>query len=151
MKFVYSYSHKLHYPQTEYHRGEMVTPFEKPERVDLIIRHLDEVGFTSIQCDESWNSEPVLKVHSADYMQFLETAWQEWLAAGFKGDLMAGNFPVRRMQQRCPKHIDGKAGFYSSGNDTSINDGTWEAAKASCMAAQQAQKVVATGDAACLA
>ena len=46
MKFVYSDSHKLHYPQTEYHRGEMVTPFEKPERIDLIIRHLDEVGFT---------------------------------------------------------------------------------------------------------
>ena len=107
----------------------MVTPFEKPERIDLIIRHLDEVGFTGIQCDELWNSEPVLKVHSADYLQFLETAWQEWLAAGFKGDLMAGNFPVRRMQQRCPKHIDGKAGFYSSGNDTSINDGTWEAAR----------------------
>ena len=99
----------------------MVTPFEKPERIDLIIRHLDEVGFTGNQCDDLWNSEPALKVHSADYLQFLETAWEEWLAAGFKGDLMAGNFPVRRMQQRCPKHIDGKAGFYSSGNDTSIN------------------------------
>ena len=102
------------------------------------MRHLDEVGFTGIQYFGSWDSGPVLKVHSADYLLFLETAWQEWLAAGFKGDLMAGNFPVRRMQQRCPKHIDGKAGFFSSGNDTSINDGTLEAAKASCMVAQQA-------------
>ena len=151
MKFIYSDSHKLHFPQAEYHRGEMVTPFEKPERIDLITSRLDEVGFTGIQCDELWDSEPVLKVHSTDYLQFLETAWQEWLAAGFDGDLMAGNFPVRRMQQRCPKHIDGKAGFYSSGNDTSINAGTWEAAQASCMTAQQAQKVVANGDAACLA
>ena len=77
MKFVYSDSHKLHYPQKEYHRGEMVTPFEKPERIDLIIRHLDEVGFTGNQCDDLWNSEPALKVHSADYLQFLETAWEE--------------------------------------------------------------------------
>ena len=58
------------------------------------------------------------KVYSSDYLQFLETAWKEWQAAGFKGDLMAGNFPVRRMQQRCSKYINFKAGFYSSGNDT---------------------------------
>ncbi|MFZ8921307.1 MAG: histone deacetylase family protein, partial [bacterium] len=74
MKFIYSDSHKLHFPQAEYHRGEMVPPFEKPERIDLITARLDEVGFTGIQCDELWNSEPVLKVHSADYLQFLETA-----------------------------------------------------------------------------
>ena len=151
MKFIHSDSHKLHFPQTEYHRGEMVTPFEKPERINLIIDHLDKVGFTSIKCDNFWNAEPVLKIHSLDYLQFLETAWEEWQVAGFKGDLMAGNFPVRRMHQKCPKHIDGKAGFFSSGNDTSINAGTWKAAKASCMVAQLAQKVVANGDSASLA
>ena len=151
MKFIYSDSHKLHFPQAEFHRGQMVTPFENPERIDLIIDHLEEVGFTGIKCDDFWDVEPVLKIHSADYLEFLETAWEEWLAAGFTGDLMAGNFPVRRMQQRCPKHIDGKAGFYSSGNDTSINAGTWQAVKASYMTAKQAQKVVANGDAGSLA
>ena len=70
----------------EYHRGEMVTPLEKPERIDLIMRHLCEAGFTAIQYDGSWDSGPVQKVHSADYLLFLKTAWQEWRAAGFKGD-----------------------------------------------------------------
>ena len=41
MKFIYTDSHKLHFPQTEYHRGEIVTPFEKPERIDLIMHHLE--------------------------------------------------------------------------------------------------------------
>ena len=53
---------------------EMVTPFEKSERIDLIIRHLDEVGFTGNQCDDLWNSEPALKVHSAHYLEFIENA-----------------------------------------------------------------------------
>ena len=74
MKFIYSGSHKLHFPQAEFHRGQMVTPFENPERIDLIIDHLEDVGFTGIKCDDFWDVEPSLKIHSADYLEFLETA-----------------------------------------------------------------------------
>jgi acetoin utilization deacetylase AcuC-like enzyme len=151
MKFIYSDAHRLHAPQAEYHRGEMVAPFDNSQRIDLIRDQLCKIGFPEDKNDDLWNPELVLKIHASDYLEFLETAWEKWLEAGFKGDLMAGNFPVRRMHQRCPSFIDGKAGFYSFGNDTSINRGTWEAAKASCMVAQKAQRLVANGDAAALA
>ncbi len=48
----------------------MVTPFEKPERIDLIIRHLEEVGFTGINV-MSHGIRTCSEGSPADYLQFL--------------------------------------------------------------------------------
>ena len=40
MKVVYSEDHRLHFPQGELYGGEFVTPFERPSRVEYILREL---------------------------------------------------------------------------------------------------------------
>ena len=54
------------------------------------------------------------------------------------------------MQQRCPKHIDGKVGYYIHSVETCITAGTWDAACASASVALTAQKLIAGGRTICL-
>ncbi len=80
------------------------------------------------------------------YLEFLETAWDEWKAEGFAGEIIAASFPARRMQTtRPPRNIDGKAGYYCLASETAITAGTWAAALSSAASAQAAQKHVAGG------
>ena len=50
------------------------------------------------------------------------------------------------MQQRVPSHIEGKMGYYCLAMETSISNGTWEAARASVNVALTAQKLMAEGE-----
>jgi acetoin utilization deacetylase AcuC-like enzyme len=89
--------------------------------------------------------KPLRRVHDKGFIRFLETAWDEWTAAGYRGEIIPTGFPMRRMQLRVPRHIDGKAGYYALATETAITAGTWEAACASASVAQTAQRLVAAG------
>ena len=151
MKVVYSEEHRQHFPQGELWGGELVTPFERPSRMEYILRRLNDRGFTEICGPGRLDMSVVRKVHDKGYLKFLETAWSEWQAAGFRGEIIASGFPARRMQQRAPRHIDGKAGYYALAAETAITAGTWAAAQASAAVALTAQKLVAGGEPAAFA
>tara|TARA_R100000935_G_scaffold58146_1_gene94125 strand:- start:99 stop:845 length:747 start_codon:yes stop_codon:yes gene_type:complete len=55
------------------------------------------------------------------------------------------------MRERVPKDIDGRLGYYSFAAETSITEGTWDAACASANVALTAQSLVANGDPAAFA
>jgi acetoin utilization deacetylase AcuC-like enzyme len=93
----------------------------------------------------------VAKIHDAGYLEFLETAWSQWVKAGYRGELLPTVFPNRSLQQRIPRWIDGKAGYYAHSVETAITAGTWAAAKSSAAVALTAQKHVASGAAAAFA
>lgn len=78
-------------------------------------------------------------------MNFLQTAWDEWKAAGFKGEAITTTWPARRMADKCPTFIEGKLGYYASAAETSISPGTWEAAYASAQVALTGAKRVLDG------
>jgi acetoin utilization deacetylase AcuC-like enzyme len=73
---------------------------------------------------------PLLRVHDAQYLEFLERAWEDWIAAGNRGEAIPDCWPARRMTQRRPHSITGKLGYYAMAGETSISGGTWEAARA---------------------
>ena len=145
MKTFFSEKHRLHFPQAELSGGEFVTPFERPSRAEYILNRLRERGFDAPVAPDEADRKPILELHDAGYVSFLETAWDEWKAAGFAGEIMPTAFPARRMQARCPDHIDGKVGYYALACETAMTAGTWEAALSSCASAQSAQKHVASG------
>ncbi len=151
MKVIYSEEHRSHFPQGELYGGEFVTPFERPSRVEYVLRRLKQVGLADISPPGKLDWKPVRKVHDKGFLKFLETAWDEWVAAGFRGEILPTGFPVRGMQQRIPKNIDGKAGYYTLAVETAITAGTWEAAQASAAVALTAQKLVAGGERAAFA
>ena len=124
---VYSDTHRLPAPRGEIHGGELVTPFESPFRADLILEAVREAGHGPVIEPEELGMEAVLAIHDADYVRFLETAWDRWTAEGYAGDAIPTCFPARRMVQRRPEDIDGLLGYYAFAAETSIAAGTWQA------------------------
>ncbi len=151
MKVIYSQDHQLHFPRAELYGGEFVTPFERPARVEIILARLRERGLTDIAPPAELDPAPLRKIHDAGFLSFLETCWEEWVAAGYRGEALPLIFPARRMQQRCPRHIDGKLSYYALANETAITAGSWRAAQASCAVVQTAQRLIADGERAAFA
>lgn len=145
MLTVYSDKHALRDARTELYGGELVPPFECPVRAEHILERVREVGLGEVIAPREFSLEPVTRIHDSGFIHFLEHCWQEWVAAGFKGEAIAANWPARGMQQRAPHHIEGKIGYYALAAETSISDGTWQAARASVDVALTAQSAVADG------
>ena len=146
MRTIYSEQHRLRDARTELYGGELVQPFEKPSRAETVLRVVRESGLGEISPPEAFSLEPVLAVHDADYIAFLETAWQEWQAAGYAGEVIASVWPARRMQSRVPRFIDGKVGYYAMAAETSISEGTWAAALSSKDVALTGAKALLEGE-----
>lgn len=145
MKTVYSDKHKLRNSATELYGGELVPPFECPERAEIIRARVEAVGLGEIIPPTEHGLDPALKVHTPDFIDFLGSAWDEWTAAGMKGEAIASTWPARRMTDRRPDFIDGKLGYYAMACETAISGGTWEAARASCDVALTGADLVRDG------
>lgn len=145
MQVVRSDDHLKHFPKGELSGGLFVRPFECPERWQHIMDRLGVRGFKDFAEPAALDMGPVRQIHDQGFLEFLETAWDRWLAEGYEGEILATCFPARRMQVRKPVHIDGLVGYYALAIETAITSGTWEAAQASAAIAQTAQRIVAGG------
>ncbi len=130
MKTIYNPTHQLRDAQTELYGGRLVPPFECPSRAETILKAVKQADLGLIEAPDSFGMEPALAVHDAGFLDFLENAWEEWCKAGYTGEAIASIWPARRMQNRVPRHIDGKLGYYAQAAETSITEGTWQAALA---------------------
>jgi acetoin utilization deacetylase AcuC-like enzyme len=92
-------------------------------RIDAI---LEAVGTTEAPRD--CGMEPLLAVHSADYLAFLEAAHREWVAAGREGDAFPYTFPLVRRRAQSWDRVDAKLGHYGFDTSSPIGPGTWESA-----------------------
>ena len=128
---IYSEDHRKREAKTELYGGELVEPFERPSRMDYILHRLDEVKLGEIIAPREFGMDPILGIHDADYVSFLENCWDDWRTEYETGEAIPSVWPARRMQQRRPNHIDGKLGYYALAGETAICSGTWEAARAS--------------------
>ena len=58
MKIVYSEDHRLHAGAMEMINGEMLPMFEKPERMDMILKRIADLGFGEMLEPESFDGSP---------------------------------------------------------------------------------------------
>lgn len=151
MKTVYSPLHHRRTALSELDGGILVAPFEKPSRVETILSRFRERQLGDVIAPEEFGLAPIQRVHDAGYIAFLETAWTDWKAAGKPGEAIPAIWPGRGMRQRVPKDIDGQLGYYAFAAETSITDGTWEAACASVNVALTGQKLIQQGERAAFA
>ncbi|RMF37182.1 MAG: histone deacetylase family protein [Alphaproteobacteria bacterium] len=135
METIYSEKHRLRDAKTELYGGELVAPFERPSRADHILARLRETGLGPVSSPDDFGMAPILAVHDAGFVAFLREAWREWEASGYPGEAIPTCWPARRMAQRVPEFIEGKLGYYALACETSISQGTWEAAYASAQTA----------------
>jgi acetoin utilization deacetylase AcuC-like enzyme len=77
----------------------------------------------------NFDMDIIYKIHDKKYVDFLNNAWNEWVALGFKGEAIPTVYPSRSMNSDVvPTFIEGKLGYYCLANETSISEGTVEAA-----------------------
>jgi acetoin utilization deacetylase AcuC-like enzyme len=145
MLTVYSDDHALQDGRLELVDGQLVPCFETPRRAFLIRDRVDEVRLGPIVPPESFGRPPLERVHRADFVDFLATAWGRWTATGRDHDALPWMWPNRHLRQVRPERIDGLMGYYSFDAGTPLTAGTWRAAKASADVALTAAKLLAEG------
>ena len=89
LKTVFSEKHAHRDVRTELFGGELGAPFECPKRAELIKARVLEVGLGPAIDPTGHAVKPILAVHDAAYVAFLETAFERYQAAGFKGEAIA--------------------------------------------------------------
>lgn len=127
---VFSKEHVLRNAATELYGGQLVRPHECPERAEIVLERVRSVSLGEVVEPARFGLAPVLRVHEAQFVDFLSRAWTDWVAAGNRGEAIPDNWPARRMTQRPPRHISGRLGYYAMAAETSISAGSWEAARA---------------------
>jgi len=110
---VFSTQHTLRSPRTELYGGELVSPHESPQRAQIVLERVETQRLGQVIAPENFGSAPLLRVHDRSYIEFLRQAWNEWVAAGNRGEAIPDCWPARRMNQRCPNSITGKLGYYA--------------------------------------
>ena len=151
METIYSEDHRLRDAQTELSGGQLVYPFERPSRMDYILRRLNDVQLGPVAAPDPFEMASALAVHDPAYVRFLETVWDAWVAEGNAGEAIATNWPARRMAQTCPENIDGKLGYYALASETSITQGTWASTQASAAVALTGARRILGGAGGCFA
>jgi acetoin utilization deacetylase AcuC-like enzyme len=108
--------------------GVMGPSVESPDRADIIEAALRDVGYEFAE-PEVADLDLLRRVHDADYVDFLATAWDRWIGAGKTAPAaMALMWPTRGFRPQRPDDIAGQLGHYSFTADTSIVAGSYSAA-----------------------
>jgi acetoin utilization deacetylase AcuC-like enzyme len=142
---IFSEAQRRRSAVSELHGGLLVPPHESVARVDFVLAQIHAVGLGEVVPPDEVGLEPILRVHDAAFVDFLEHAWQDWVAAGYQGEAIPSCWPARGLRCRAPAHIDGRLGYYAFAAETSINEGTWTAARASAAVAVSAARRLAAG------
>lgn len=145
MLTVYSDAHRLQDGKAELNDGKLVPCFEMPRRADMVLDRVKNVGLGDVIEPQAFGKAPILRVHDAAFVSFLEEAWRLWTATGRTHDALPLNWPVRGMRNLEPEAIDGKLSYYSFDAGTPVTAGTWKAASAAVDVALTGQKQVAKG------
>jgi acetoin utilization deacetylase AcuC-like enzyme len=146
MKTIYSEDHALQAGRVELIGAELVPCFEKPERAQIVLDRIQQVGLGDVVPPRHFSRQALTSVHDPDFVEFLETAWAQWTAAHGDRDALPMSWAVRTMRQKVPDAIDGKLGFYCLDAATPITAGTWRAATAAADCALTAAALVSHGE-----
>ena len=150
MNVYYSDTHRQHNPAFELFDGGQRVPYlENPDRLDKILSALDKTAWAEIKEPLDFGLDPILAVHDPGYINFLASAWDEWIAMQPASDtpsqnlvLLPATFALRR-KPHIPASVLGRAGYYIMDLSAGIVKGTYKAARASVNCALSAAKLIA--------
>jgi acetoin utilization deacetylase AcuC-like enzyme len=145
VKAVYSDKHVSHDPQFFLVRGQVKRTTEQPERAVRLLKGLHD-GQHTIVAPTEFGQGPRARVHSAEYLRFLEEGWDEWTKLADYGAEMIANFHPNRVAGAYPTHIIGKLGWHTADTACPIGPGTYAGACASTDVAATAAQMVLDGE-----
>ncbi|OPG72064.1 acetylpolyamine amidohydrolase [Pseudomonas ogarae] len=144
---IYSEAHSEHFGKSELIDGVFHPSFECPERAIQILASLRERSVGPIIAPDDYGISPLASLHSPEYIEFFQNAWQRWVAEGNTFDMlsMLSSSEVGRNQPPKSKNIFAQMGYYSIDMVTPVTQGSWTAAYGAAQAALTAQNRMAAG------
>ncbi len=155
MKTFYNHLHAQHQGKVEMFRGALVPCFEVPARADDVLAELQRRQLGAVLEPQAFEETALTAIHSPRYLNFLATAWDQWVAldpANADKDILPSVWPTRTFRTDIePDNFAAKVGLYSYDAGTPFTSGTWVASRAGAHCALSAAQAVLAGDRAAFA
>jgi acetoin utilization deacetylase AcuC-like enzyme len=155
MLTFYNDRHALHQGKVEMFRGELVPCFEVPARADFVLQELQSRRLGEVRSPAPFPDSALTRVHAARYIDFLRSAWDEWVAldpANAQRDALPSYWPIRSFRSDVlPASFPARMGLFSFDAGSPLTSGTWTAARAGADCALAAAQRLVAGDRAAFA
>ncbi|MEM1402147.1 MAG: histone deacetylase family protein [Pseudomonadota bacterium] len=151
MKIIASDDHRQHAPEFELAPGAFNPIFEIPDRAEIVLRSLQEHEVGTVIAPSAQADDAMLQIHERSYVEFLQTAHDDYRQLGGKGNPTACVWPRGNMRSDSSDSIIAKFGRYCFDGAVPITESTYEAVIASRDIALTATKQVYDGDRAAFA
>jgi acetoin utilization deacetylase AcuC-like enzyme len=149
MLIFHNPDHHLHAGRQEMHRGRLIDCHETPARLDHVMAELQRRPVGELRVPGEADLALVRRLHDPGYLDFLATAWDQWLAldpANAALDVLPSVWPVRGMRTDVhPADFSALVGRYAFDAGSPITAGTWAAARAGAACAIDAARAVLAG------
>jgi acetoin utilization deacetylase AcuC-like enzyme len=145
MQIFVSKSHRAHAAKVELVPGKLTAALDVARRVDVVTEALvaRRLGTLVDAPPATW--QELCTVHSANYLSFLEGAWDRWRASfGDSVDALPYVWSHRNRPPRCPQSIEGQLGYFMFDGVSPITPGMWPASIGAAGAALAAAASVKT-------
>lgn len=154
MRAFYHPDQSLH-EQLQYMRfGKIVAPKDLPERTERLLGALAKHGIKPEQ-PAAHGTDPILKVHDAGFVHFLETVWQRWqeLPAERGPEAWPNTFPYwsgrtdEAVRPPCrPTGLMGQVGWYLGDLSVPVGEHCWHSTLRSAETAVSAADAILAGE-----
>lgn len=134
MKCFYATETAQHDPQFRLTHGALMRNAEQPRRAELLLAGLAELGWTPDVPPSAARSD-YARVHTPEFLDFLETAWAAWQALPGAGAEVVPNVFAQKQISTYPDGIVGRAGWHLGDTSAPIGPQSWTA---TCRAADSA-------------
>ncbi|KAG0056865.1 hypothetical protein BGZ83_003159 [Gryganskiella cystojenkinii] len=124
----------MHTPEYEFLSGAETKYYESPQRRDAILAYLvaHPDSFEVTEEYEDFGYEPIQRVHRQDFLDYLETAYEEWIQeGGHPNGVLPATIPhykVARLGKQKATNLLSKAGEYCFDLSAVITKDTFKAA-----------------------
>ncbi|MBT8078639.1 MAG: histone deacetylase family protein [Gammaproteobacteria bacterium] len=147
MLSIFSEKHLLHGGLMEPASDHWIPGAESPERANNVLAAIRRVGFGDVVPPDEFDDTHILAVHDPDYVRFLESAWDEWLASGEQGSVARPYaFVTDGMRGAHTENIYGKLGRYAFDIFAPIVAGSWQAIRSAADVAMTGAQHIVHGE-----
>ena len=164
MKIFHNNAHHLHAGKQEMFRGKLVDCHEVPDRLEYVLAELQRRSLGAIMlppADLPFEAElqaAIQAVHTREYLDFLSTAWADWVAldpANAQRDALPSVWPLAQPHafrtDAPPLNFAARLGQYAFDSGTPLTAGSWQAARQGAACALAAAQAVLGGERAAFA
>jgi acetoin utilization deacetylase AcuC-like enzyme len=146
MRVFHSEDHRGHAGAKEMRYDQLIPMCESPDRMDTILAALREQGHRDIMQASQFDLDPVLRVHTPAFVDFLQRCWPLWEAEfGPTGFATAYMFGMRGMDQVPNAGVHSMLSCYTFDVCVPFVPGTWTAIKSAIDVTLTAAEHVAGG------